>query len=239
MATTNTALKNDYAALDLLPAANLNAVADAIEKAAYGSISVAHDNTANFDLTDAQDANPILIITGALTAARNLVLRTAAGARWFVVNSTTGGFSLTAKTSAGAGIAIPAGYGCALRCDGTDIVATGPLVTAAGAVSIIGALAVSGALTVTGALTLQADSTLSDGVDLSLGVTNGTKIGTATTQKLGFFNSAPVVKPAALTAADATAIDAAYDAVEQGVLNNVRTRLNEIESRLQSLGLLS
>lgn len=46
-------------------------------------------------------------------------------------------------------------------------------------------------------------------------------------------------KAAALTAVDATAIDAVYDATEQGVLNNVRTRLNEIEALLQAAGLLT
>jgi hypothetical protein len=42
----------------------------------------------------------------------------------------------------------------------------------------------------------------------------------------------------ALTAADNTAIDAIYDATEQAVLNNVRTRVNEIEARMQNLGFL-
>lgn len=35
-----------------------------------------------------------------------------------------------------------------------------------------------------------------DGVNLSLGTISGTKIGTATNQKLAFFNAAPVVQPA-------------------------------------------
>jgi len=43
---------------------------------------------------------------------------------------------------------------------------------------------------------------------------------------------------AALTAIDSTAIDATYGSTEEGVLNNVRTRLNEIEARLSTLGLL-
>ena len=43
---------------------------------------------------------------------------------------------------------------------------------------------------------------------------------------------------AALTAANATAINSTYDATEEGVINNIRTRLNEIETRLQSLNLV-
>ena len=38
------------------------------------------------------------------------------------------------------------------------------------------------------------DQTLSDGTDIAVGATTGTKIGTATTQKLGFFNATPVVQ---------------------------------------------
>lgn len=42
---------------------------------------------------------------------------------------------------------------------------------------------------------LTADTTLSDGVDLILNTTTGTKIGTATSQKLGFWNVTPVIQP--------------------------------------------
>lgn len=55
----------------------------------------------------------------------------------------------------------------------------------------------------------------------------------------GFYGATPVAKPTALTAADNTAIDATYDATEQAVLGNVRTRLNELETKLQALGLLT
>lgn len=37
--------------------------------------------------------------------------------------------------------------------------------------------------------------TIADGVPISLGTTTGTKIGTATTQKIGFFNATPVSQP--------------------------------------------
>lgn len=56
----------------------------------------------------------------------------------------------------------------------------------------------SGALTC-GALTVKADSSLDDGVDIALATTNGTKIGTATNQKLGFFNATPVVQQTVTT----------------------------------------
>jgi hypothetical protein len=44
-----------------------------------------------------------------------------------------------------------------------------------------------------------------EGFDFALGTTTGTKIGTATTQKLGFYNATPVVQPAAVTDITTTA----------------------------------
>jgi hypothetical protein len=41
----------------------------------------------------------------------------------------------------------------------------------------------------------QAGGSLNDGANVVLGTTTGTKIGTATTQKLGFWNAAPVARP--------------------------------------------
>lgn len=87
--------------------------------------------------------------------------------------------------------------------------------------------------------TLNTTITTGDAAVIVAGTTTGLKIGTATTQKLGFFNSTPVVKPAALTVADATAVGAVYTAAEQTVIINLRTRLGELEARLQSLGLVT
>lgn len=56
---------------------------------------------------------------------------------------------------------------------------------------------------------------------------------------IGLYGVAPVVRGAALTAEDANAIDATYDAVEQAVLNNVRTRLGELEARMQGIGAIN
>lgn len=74
------------------------------------------------------------------------------------------------------------------------------------------------------AITWTANQTLSN-VDLVLATGAGTKIGTATNQKLGFFNATPVVQPTAV--ADAT--DAA----------SVITQLNALLSRMRNLGLIA
>lgn len=64
-----------------------------------------------------------------------------------------------------------------------------------------------------------------DAKNLILSGTTGTKIGTATTQKLGFFDATPVVQQAAV--ADST--DAA----------SVILRLNELLARMRTLGLIA
>lgn len=68
-----------------------------------------------------------------------------------------------------------------------------------------------------------------DGVNLSFGTTSGTKIGTATSQKIGFFNATPVDQP--VTVADPTG----------GVTQDAeaRTAINAIIDRLQELGLIA
>lgn len=66
--------------------------------------------------------------------------------------------------------------------------------------------------------------------DVTLGITGG---------KLGFFGKTTVTKPTALTAANASAVGATYTATEQAVLTNTRTRVNELETKLKDLGLIS
>jgi hypothetical protein len=75
-----------------------------------------------------------------------------------------------------------------------------------------------------GALTLNGNLDASTR-DIVTDITTGTKIGTATTQKIGFFNATPVVQQAAV--ADAT--DAA----------STQARLNDLLARLRTLGLIA
>ena len=84
-----------------------------------------------------------------------------------------------------------------------------------------------GAASPTEALRISNDRsiTVSDGGNVVLGTTTGTKIGTGTTQKIGFYNATPVVQPTAV--ADAT--DAA----------SVITQLNALLTRMRNLGLIA
>ena len=67
---------------------------------------------------------------------------------------------------------------------------------------------------------------LRDGRNVQVGRTTGTKIGTATDQKLGFFGATPVDQPA--TVADAS-----------GCTGDADDRLNELIDRLQELGIIA
>ena len=67
------------------------------------------------------------------------------------------------------------------------------------------AVTIGSTLGVTGILTAGGGITMADAKNIVLNTTTGTKIGTATTQKLGFYNAAPVVQPSAYTQTYATA----------------------------------
>ena len=56
---------------------------------------------------------------------------------------------------------------------------------------------------------------------------------------IGFFGVPPVVRPTALTGADASVVDGTYGAEEAAVIANMRTRIGELETKLQALGLLT
>ena len=59
------------------------------------------------------------------------------------------------------------------------------------------------------------------------------------TTGIGFFGASPVAKPSALTPADTDTPGLIYGATERDIISNLQTRVNELEAKLQSLGLLS
>lgn len=60
-------------------------------------------------------------------------------------------------------------------------------------------------ITLSGKVTHDDDVTMADAKNIVVNATTGTKIGTATTQKLGFYNATPAVQPSAYTQTYATA----------------------------------
>lgn len=71
----------------------------------YAAVTLAGSDVT---LTPAQARRPVIVLTGTLTANRNLILPTTLQS-WLIVNGCTGAFTVTAKTSAGTGVVIPAG----------------------------------------------------------------------------------------------------------------------------------
>jgi hypothetical protein len=65
--------------------------------------------------------NMFIECTGALTAARNLIVP-ANKKLYFIYNNTTGGFAVTVKVSGQTGVSVPAGAKMLLVSNGTDIV---------------------------------------------------------------------------------------------------------------------
>ncbi len=62
----------------------------------------------------------VLLFTGALTSNATIIVPNTG--KWFAENSTSGAFTLTVKTSAGTGIAVPQGATAPLAADGTNVV---------------------------------------------------------------------------------------------------------------------
>lgn len=84
----------------------------------------------------------------------------------------------------------------------------------------------AGAVTVTGMLTANGGITVAGGANIVLSGTTGTKLGTGATQKLGFWNAAPVVQPAAVA-------DAAVDAA------SAIAQLNNLLAKLRTIGIIA
>lgn len=107
----------------------------------------------------------------------------------------------------------------------------------------------------TGGITLNAGAdgtyTLTDGNNLVFGSTTGNKIGTATSQKLGFWNATPVIQPADANQAalknntggsyDATLVDVGASYNQENINNNftdVFTLLDAIRTALVNCGII-
>jgi len=87
--------------------------------------------------------------------------------------------------------------------------------------------------------------TMADSADISLNTTTGTRIGTAASQKIGFFGKAPVVQQANIAAASSTQAVAVtaptkteFDGLRTDV-QNLTTKMNAILTALEALGLVA
>lgn len=79
-------------------------------------------------------------------------------------------------------------------------------------------------------------------LNIVLGTTTGTKIGTATTQKLAFWNATPVVQQAAISDVSSntyTGADTVSLANLDAQFGNIETAINTIIARLETIGLIA
>jgi hypothetical protein len=94
-----------------------------IDKAIAGRLALTSTGGTT-TLTDAQAANAVLDVTGALTSDATVVVP--ARSHIFTVrNDTSGAQALTVKTASGTGITVPAGAVQTLYCDGTNVYMVG------------------------------------------------------------------------------------------------------------------
>ncbi len=78
-------------------------------------------SNADVTLTTAEAGNAFLVLSGTLTANVNVIVPTAQSHVWFVLNNTTGSYSVTIKTSTGTGVVVDQGQRAAVFCDGTNV----------------------------------------------------------------------------------------------------------------------
>jgi len=88
------------------------------------------------------------------------------------------------------------------------------------------------------------DLDISGDHDLIIGTSTGTKIGTAATQKIGFFNATPIVQPAGsgtstVASAGSGATTVKNDTTFQGTGSGAAYTINDIVKALKDLGLLA
>lgn len=98
-----------------------------IEQAISGYVTQAITDGADTVITIPNGAtgvarNMCIQMTGALTAARNLIVPNRRKL-YFIHNATSGGYAVTVKTVAGSGISVIAGQKTVLVCDGTNVIA--------------------------------------------------------------------------------------------------------------------
>lgn len=170
-----------------------------------GTLAIANGGTGsatqNFvDLTTAQTVGgvknfttPVMAtsetINGAVGTARSTFYDTSGSKRW----------EIQVGTGAESGSNAGSDWGINTYDDtGAYLNTPWNITRSSGFTNIFLGVGVSGGAT-TDTLKVNTSQTFTDAANVILGTTTGTKIGTATTQKLGFFNTTPVVQQAAAT----------------------------------------
>ena len=101
-------------------------------------------------------------------------------------------------------------------------------------------LSTTSSITVTGAITSNGGITMGDAKNIAVNATTGTKIGTATNQKIGFWNATPVVQQAHIADAPAGGTGAAAGGWDTAANRDAAiASINALLSKLETIGLLA
>lgn len=91
-----------------------------VQTAVNGGLSLSVAGGTDTTLTAAQYGVAFLVLTGVITANKNIIFPNLSG-HWQVINNTTGAFTLTLKTAAGSGIVVTQGTSTSIFGDGANI----------------------------------------------------------------------------------------------------------------------
>jgi hypothetical protein len=166
-------------------------------------VTVTHDDAATYTVLHPDFLAQVIVVDGALTATRNLILPTVSHKSWILVSAVDE--ALVVKTAAGTGVTLYPGKTRHLACDGTNIV---PLGQATGGVERLFQRASDGQVTLGGAapnanpgvtqnvvmsgtMFLNGLITVGDIINFVLGTGTGTKWGTAADQLQAWWGGTP------------------------------------------------
>jgi microcystin-dependent protein len=154
-----------------------------LEQAVSGVITItmtdANYTMSNFNGVVDEARNQVLVVTGTLTATRNLVAPLVEKT-YIVKNSTTGSQSIQIIGSSGLGVTIPNGITAYVYCDGTNFY--NAISGSVGNFSVNGNLSVTGNETVTGTLGVTGATSLTTGSISGIVTAPTAAAGTNTTQ---------------------------------------------------------
>lgn len=179
----------------------LNDVLDLFDRGAkgYQAITLSGDTTLNWTTYSTANQGQVQTIkfTGSLSGAVNVIVPSR---EWAFTVINAAGHTVTVRTNAGTGVAVPTGYQAALYCDGADVGNAAPTVLG-GAVAINGAVQVNGRISNVEAATANADAVNKAQMDASIALaTTSTSPGTlritASDTTAKFLNSAITVSGA-------------------------------------------
>jgi hypothetical protein len=179
----------------------LNDVLDLFDRGAkgYQAIVMTGDTTLNWTTyaTANQGQVQTVKLTGSLAAPANLIVPSR---EWAFTVINAAGSTVTVKTAAGVGVAIPTSYQAALYCDGSDVGNAAPSLVA-GALRISGAVQVNGRISNVDAAANGSDAVnkaqMDDAIALAtFSASPGTLRVTASDTTAKFLNSAITVSGA-------------------------------------------